>query len=86
MEHCLTYSIMNIEYLETRGEGLADIIKGWLEANKIDALVYDFSLGDNANIIVDYSFDEQIDIERLKDLTEQIFKRFNIEYELEENC
>lgn len=85
MEKCLTYAITNREYLETRGDGLADIIKGWLISKGFDVLVYAFILGDLANIIVDYSFDENANTERLKNLTEQIFKRFNIEYELEEN-
>ena len=85
MEQCLTYFISNEEYLETRGEGLAQIIKDWLVVKGFDVLVYDFILGENANIIVDYSFDENVNIERLKKLTEQVFKRFNIDYKLEEN-
>lgn len=84
MEECLTYRINNVEYMESRGTGLVDIIKGWLESKGLDIVVYDLILGEVANIIVDYSFDENIDIERLKRLTEQVFKKFNIEYELEQ--
>jgi len=85
MEQCLTYFISNREYLETKGEGLTQIIKDWLKTKGFDVLVYDFILEEKANIIVDYSFDENVNTERLKILTEQIFKRFNVEYELEEN-
>lgn len=85
MEKCLTYSINNTEYMKTRGEGLAQIIKGWLKTKELDVLVYDFTLGNNANIIVDYSFEENINIKRLQGLVEQVFKKFNIEFELEEN-
>lgn len=85
MEGCLTYSINNKEYIETKGEGLANIIKGWLNSKGFDVLVYDLVLGDFANMIVDYSFEENIDIERLKQLTQQVFERFNIEYKLNEN-
>lgn len=83
MEQCLTYSISNKKYLETRGEGLAEIIKGWLETNGLDVLVYDFILMENANIIVDYSFSENMNTKKLQELVEQIFKNFNIEFELE---
>lgn len=85
MEQCLTYSIKNMKYLETRGEGLAQIIKGWLESKGFDVLVYDFILGENANIIVDYSFEENMNTKRLQELVEQVFNKFNIEFELEEN-
>lgn len=85
MDKCLTYSISNKEYIETKGEGLANIIKGWLESKGFDVLVYDLVLGEFANIIVDYSFEENINIERLKQLTQQVFERFNIEYNLDEN-
>jgi len=73
-----------VEYLTSRGESLTDVIKDWLESKGFDTVVYDFILGEFANIIVDFSFDENVDIERLKKLTEQVFKKFNIEYELEE--
>ena len=72
MEGCLTYSINNKEYIETKGKGF-------------DVSVYDLVLGDFANMIVDYSFEENIDIERLKQLTQQVFERFNVEYKLNEN-
>lgn len=85
MDKCLTYSISNKEYIETKGEGLANIIKGWLESKGFDVLVYDLVLGEFANIIVDYSFEENTNIERLKQLTQQVFERFNIEYNLDEN-
>lgn len=85
MKQCLTYSITNKEYLENKGEGLADIIKQWLVSKGFDVLVYTFILEEETNMIVDYSFDENMNIERLKVLTEQVFKRFNIEYKLEEN-
>lgn len=85
MDKCLTYSISNKEYIETKGEGLANIIKGWLESKGFDVLVYDLVLGEFANIIVDYNFEENIDIEKLKQLTQQVFERFNIEYNLDEN-
>lgn len=85
MEGCLTYSISNKEYIKTKGEGLANIIKGWLNSKGFDVLVYDLVLGDFANMIVDYSFEENIDTERLKQLTQQVFERFNIEYKLNEN-
>lgn len=64
---------------------MAQIIKGWLKTKELDVLVYDFTLGNNANIIVDYSFEENINIKRLQGLVEQVFKKFNIEFELEEN-
>ena len=85
MEECLTYSINNKEYIKTKGEGLANIIKGWLNSKGFDVLVYDLVLGDFVNMIVDYSFEENIDIERLKQLTQQVFERFNVEYKLNEN-
>ena len=85
MDKCLTYSMSNKEYIETKGEGLANIIKGWLESKGFDVLVYDLVLGEFANIIVDYSFEENTNIERLKQLTQQVFERFNIEYNLDEN-
>ena len=84
MEQCLTYTINNIEYMTTKGEGLADVIGGWLKSKGFDVLVNDFVLGENANIIVDYSFDKNVNVERLQELTEQVFKRFNIEFSLEE--
>ena len=74
-----------MQYLETRGEGLAQIIKGWLETKGFDALVYDFILGENANIIVDFSFQEDANTKRLQELVEQVFNKFNIEFKLEEN-
>lgn len=84
MDRCLIYKIENIEYLQSRGDGLSEIIKGWLNTNGFDVIVYDFVLEQVANIIIDYNFDEEADIEKLKELTEQVFKRFGIEYELEE--
>lgn len=84
MDRCLTYKIKNVEYLQSRGEGLADIIKGWLNTNGFDVIVYDFIIEEFANIIVDYSFDKETNIENLKELVEQVFIRFNIDYELEE--
>lgn len=84
MDRCLTYKIKNVEYLQSRGEGLANVIKGWLNTNGFDVIVYDFIIEEFANIIVDYSFDKEVDIENLKELVEQIFIRFNIDYELEE--
>lgn len=83
MEKCLTYMIKDVDYLRTRGEGLIEIIKGWLKTKGFDIIVYDLVLEDNANIIIDYSFDENTDTKRLQDLTEQVFKRFNIDFELE---
>lgn len=83
MEKCLNYNILDVEYLQTRGEGLARIVKDWLGENGIDALVHDFILGDNASFIIDYSFDEKASENKVKELVEQIFKRFNIPYVLE---
>lgn len=83
MEYCLVYTIKNTNYLETRGEGLTQIIKDWLRTKGLDVLVYDFILGEDSNIIVDYSFDKNMNIKRLQELTEQVFKRFNIDFDLE---
>ena len=83
MEKCLNYNITNVEYMKTRGAGLAEIVKDWLGENGIDALAYDFVLGDNASFIIDYNFDENVSENKIKGLVEQIFERFNIPYELE---
>lgn len=84
MDKCLIYSI-NRDYLTEKGKGLCDIIKRWLNSKGVDALVYDFIVDDNANIIIDYEFDDNIDSERLRQLVEIIFKEFNIKVTLEEN-
>lgn len=75
---------INKDYLEPREELLTNTIKEWLEENSIDALVYTFILGDESNLIVDYSFDEKVSEEKVLGLTEQILQRFNIEYRIEE--
>lgn len=85
MEKCLFYKIKNKEYLEARGEGLSEFIKGRLNSKGFDVLVEDLIIEDFANIIVDYSFDINTNVENLKKLTEQIFNRFNIEFELDKN-
>lgn len=85
MEKCLFYKIKNKEYLETKGNGLSKIIKGRLNSKGFDVLVEDLIIENFANIIVDYSFDINTNVEKLKKSTEQIFNRFNIEFELDKN-
>lgn len=85
MERCVVYKIRNKDYLEEKGEGLSELLRDWLNTNGFDVLVYDFILEDNANIIIDYSFGEKVDIKKLKVLAEKLFKRFNIDFEVEED-
>lgn len=72
------------EYLESREELLTNTIKDWLSENNIDSLVYTFILGEESNLIIDYSFDKNANEEKVLKLTEQILKRFNIKYKLHE--
>lgn len=85
MKDCLIYKIKDNEYIETRGEGLVGILSDWLRYKGFDALVYDFALEGEGNIIVDYSFDEIENTNILQGLVEQLFKRFNINFKLEDS-
>ncbi|MDK0668758.1 hypothetical protein QTH49_13375 [Clostridium perfringens] len=82
MEKCLYYRI-NADYMRTRGNGLADLTKKWLNEQGIDVIVDDFILGEDANIIIDFSFDLKVKREKVILLTEQLFERFKIEFELD---
>ena len=82
MEKCLYYRI-NADYMRTRGNGLADLTKKWLNEQGIDVIVDDFILGEDANIIIDFSFDLKVKRERVILLTEQLFEKFKIEFELD---
>lgn len=81
MEQYLEYELKKRYYLEIGGGYLINIIQKCLQTNGFDVIVYDFVKEEFecASIIVDYSFDDNINIEQLKKLTEQLFKRFNIE-------
>lgn len=82
MEKCLTYNILDVNYLKEKGNGLSSMVKEWLLDNSVDALVYEFILGDNASFIIDYTFDEKTNKDKVKKLTENILNRFNIPFEL----
>ncbi|MCI9069873.1 MAG: hypothetical protein HFJ13_11530 [Clostridium sp.] len=82
MEKCLTYNILDVDYLKEKGNGLSRIVKEWLSENRVDALVYEFILDDNASFIVDYTFDEKNNKDKVEKLTENILNRFNIPFEL----
>lgn len=82
MEKRLYYRI-NADYMRTRGNGLANLIKKWLNEQGIDVIVDDFILGEDANIIIDFSFDLKVKREKVVLLTEQLFERFKIEFELD---
>lgn len=83
MEKCLYYRI-NADYMRTRGNGLADLTKKWLNEQGVDVIVDDFILGEDANIIIDFSFDLKVKREKVVLLTEQLFERFKIEFELDD--
>lgn len=83
MNKCLNYNIKDVEYLKTRGDILCRVIREWLLENGVDALVHDFAIEEKATLVVDYSFDKNTKEEKVKKLTEQILKRFNITYKLE---
>ena len=83
MKDCLIYKIEDKGYVETRGEGLAGILSDWLRSKGLDVLVYDFALEGEGNIIVDHSFDEIENTKRLEGLVEQLFKKLNISFKLE---
>ncbi|WP_291741074.1 hypothetical protein [Clostridium sp.] len=68
--------------MKEKGNGLSRIVKEWLSENRVDALVYEFILDDNASFIVDYTFDEKNNKDKVEKLTENILNRFNIPFEL----
>ena len=84
MKKVLTY-LIDGDYLETRGDGLVILLKDWLAHNNIDAVVSSLTLDKFGSLNIDYSFDNAGDKERIKKLSEQLLKRFNITYEIEED-
>lgn len=83
MENTIIYKI---NYSETpfNIERISELLKGWLDENKLDIVITDFELLNESNIILDYSFNPRVNITAVKTLTEQFFTRLNIGYELEE--
>lgn len=83
MENTIIYKI---NYSETpfNIDRISELLKGWLVKNKLDILVTNLELLNEANIILDYHFNISVDITAVKRLTEQFFTRLNIGYELEE--
>lgn len=82
MEKCVTY-LLDVNLVQERVERLSELTRMWLNERGIDALVQDFVLGDNASLIVDYSFDKNANHERVKELTEMLLDRLKIEYVIE---
>lgn len=78
--------IYKINYRETpfNIRRISELLKGWLDENKLDILVNDLELLNKVSIILDYHFNPSIDTTVIKALTEQFFTRLNIGYELEE--
>lgn len=84
MKKCLSYS-MNPIFMRERGERIVELLDGWLKDRKVDAMVYDFSLDEESvSLIIDYSFDNINNDNRVKSLTEEFFDKLSIEYKLEE--
>lgn len=84
MKKCLSYS-MNPIFMRERGERIVELLDGWLKVRKVDAMVYDFSLDEESvSLIIDYSFDNINNDNRVKSLTEEFFDKLSIEYKLEE--
>lgn len=83
MENTIIYKI---NYSETpfNIDRISELLKGWLVKNKLDILVTNLELLNEANIILDYHFNTSVDTTAVKRLTEQFFTRLNIGYELEE--
>lgn len=77
--------IYKINYSETpfNISRISELLKGWLDENKLDILVTDFELLNESNIILDYSFNPRVNTTAVKAVTEQLFIRLNIGYELE---
>lgn len=80
----LTYKINYSETPFKNIERIGELLKGWLDENKLDILVNGLELLNEASIILDYSFNPRVNITAVKTLTEQFFTRLNIGYELEE--
>lgn len=78
--------IYKINYSETpfNIERISELLKGWLDENKIDIVITNFELMGEASIILDYSFNPRINITAVKALTEQFFTRLSIGYEIGE--
>lgn len=78
--------IYKINYNETPFNigRISELLKGWLDENKLDIVITNFELLNESNIILDYSFNTRVNISAVKTLTEQFFTRLNIGYELEE--
>ena len=78
--------IYKINYNETpfNIERISELLKGWLDENKLDIVITDFELLNESNIILDYSFNPGVNITAIKALTEKFFTRLNIGYEQEE--
>lgn len=78
--------IYKINYSETpfNIRRIGELLKSWLDKNKLDILVNDLELLNESSIILDYHFNPSIDTTAIKALTEQFFTRLNIDYELEE--
>lgn len=85
MENIITYKINYSETPFKNIERISELLNSWLvDENKLDILVSDFELLNEASIILDYHFNTNINITAVKRLTELFFERLNISYELEE--
>lgn len=84
MKDILTYKINYSETPFKNIERISELLKSWLDENKLDIVITDFELLNESNIILDYSFNPRVNITAVKTLTEQFFTRLNIGYELEE--
>ena len=83
MENTIIYKI-NYSKTPFNIDRISELLSGWLEQNKLDIIITDFNILDEASIIIDYSFNTGADVAAIKELTEMFFNRLRIEYELEE--
>lgn len=83
MEKCVAYRL-SADLMREKGESIVGLVEKWLHKNNLDVDVYDFTIDNNASLIIDYNNYEDNNIyDVIKKLTEQLLNSLNIQYILE---